>query len=463
MSSSAVPSTGSSSAPISFSGLASGLNTSAIITALMSVERLPVNHLTAQQEKLQAGQTLLQGLRSSLQGLVFAAAEFGLPSLFEGTQSVTSSDPTRVAAATTTGAGVGGYEVEVKRLANSAQRTFTFKSPAAEDAITVDGREYKLKAGGTTKELAEKVNADGKATVYAAALDSETVVFSTRATGATGAEFIKVTDPGGALTEKAGTAKEGKSAEYTVDGVAGTSTTNTVTSAIPGVTLTLTGLTTTGPVTIDVQAPGPSASGIEAQVQAFVKSYNTVVESIQKQLTTKPLQNPQSAAESATGMLFGDGELSSLLTRMRQTMYQPIAGLPAEMASPLNIGLGTGGGSGGQSSVQGLIKLDSTKLANAIKANPEGVEKMLQQWSKGLEHTVNAVVEPGGTLDSRISGEGNQISELKVRIVTMNEMLAVRQKALQRTYSQLEGVISRNSAQVTWLAGQSEQLTKSGL
>ena len=198
-------------------------------------------------------------------------------------------------------------------------------------------------------------------------------------------------------------------------------------------------------------------------MQAFVKSYNTVVESIQKQLTTKPLQNPQSAAESATGMLFGDGELSSLLTRMRQTMYQPIAGLPAEMASPLNIGLGTGGGSGGQSSVQGLIKLDSTKLANAIKANPEGVEKMLQQWSKGLEHTVNAVVEPGGTLDSRISGEGNQISELKVRIATMNEMLAVRQKALQRTYSQLEGVISRNSAQVTWLAGQSEQLTKSGL
>ncbi len=54
-------------------------------------------------------------------------------------------------------------------------------------------------------------------------------MLSNRATGNTGSEFIKVSDPGGALTEEAGTAKEGKNAEFTVDGVAGTSSSNTVT------------------------------------------------------------------------------------------------------------------------------------------------------------------------------------------------------------------------------------------
>ncbi len=98
------------------------------------------------------------------------------------------------------------------------------------------------------------------------------MVLSTRETGATGAGFIAVTDPGGTLVEQAGLAKEGQNAEYTIDGVAGSSASNKLTSAIPGVTLELKALTTTtGPVTVDVQPPGPSASKIVAQVQAFVK------------------------------------------------------------------------------------------------------------------------------------------------------------------------------------------------
>jgi len=464
MSTPSIGTTGSTgSSPISFSGLASGLNTSAIISALMTAERQPVTRMVGEQEKLQAEQQQLQGLQSSLQALSFAAAEFSLPSLFESAQSVTSSEPSRVSAATTSGAGVGGYEVEVKQLADAAQRTFTFKAPAAEDTITIDGHEYKLAAGASAKELASKVNSDSKATVYAAVLDSETIVFSSRTTGATEGEFIKVTDPGGALTEKAGTAKAGKNAEYTVDGVAGTATSNTVTTAIPGVTLTLSGLTTTGPVTIDVQAPGPSTSAIEAQVQAFVKAYNSTVEAIQKQLTTKPVANPQNATEAAVGRLFGDQELSSLLSRMRVSMYEPIKGLPAEMASPEDIGLSTGATGTEQSAVEGLLKLNPEKLASAVKANPAEAQKMLQSWAGNLQTMINGASEPGGTLEARISGDTSQVSELKIRIDAMNEILAVRQKSLEATYAELEGVISQNTAKISWLTNQSEQLNKSGL
>ncbi len=450
--------------PITISGLASGLNTSSIISALMAVERQPLTRLTNEQSKLSGEQQTLQGVQSSLRQLALTASEFSLPSLFETSQTVSSSEPLRVGATTTSGAGIGGHEVQVTQLANSAQRSFTFTSPTAEDTISIDEHSYTLKAGGTAKELASAINSDSSSTVYAAVLESGTVVLSTRATGSTGEEFIKVSDPGGALSEKAGTAKEGKNAEFTVDGVAGSASSNTITEAIPGVTLTLNGLTSTGPVTINVQPPGASVSNVEAQVQSFIKLYNSTVETIQKELTTKPIAKAKSTSEFATGSLFGDLELESLLAHMRQTMYEPIAGLPTEMSSPADIGIGTGAASGGsasQSSIEGLLKLDSNKLAEAVHNNPAGVEQMLQGWSQSLQSAVNAVAEPGGSLEARINGDSHQTSELNTQINNMNEMLAQREKALQTTYAQLEAALSRNSSQAAWLASQAESLANS--
>ncbi len=459
MSTSSLSVNSTSGSPLSVSGLASGLDTTAIINALLSAEKEPITHLTQQQERLQGQQSLLQGIQTGLQKLEYAISEFALPSLYETSQTVTSSEPLRISAAPSSGAGIGGYEVEVKQLANSAQRTFTYTTPTAEGTVSIDGHEYTLKAGETAAEFASKVNSDGAATVYAAVVGSE-IVFSDRTTGATGTEFIKVS--GAALAEKAGSAKEGKDAEFTVDGVAGTASSNVVTTAIAGVTLTLNGLTSTGPVTIDVQPPGLNTSTFEAKVQSFVTLYNSTVESIQKQLTTKP---PTTPGSEATGSLFGDRELSSLLSTMRQTMYEPIAGLAATMSSPASIGLSTGvaTGTSSQSSLEGKLTLEPSKFASALAANPAGVKEMLQKWSLSLQNVVRQSAEPGGVLESRINGDGTEISELKSRIATMNEMLAVRQKALEQTYAALEGIISKNSAQSSWLTNQTEQLNKSGL
>ncbi len=267
----------STGSPVTVSGLASGLDTSSIISALMAAERQPLTRLTNEQHALQAKQQQIQSVQSSLQQLALSASEFELPSLFEGSQTASSSEPARVGAAVVAGAAIGGYEVEVTQLASSAQRSFAFASPTAEDTLSIDGRSYTLKAGETAKELASAINSDGSATVYAAVLQNGALALSTRATGATGAEFIKVSDPGGALTEVAGSAREGRNAEYKLDGVAASSNSNTVVDAIPGVTLMLLGLTGTSPVTVDVQPPGASVSAVEGQVQAFVKLYNSTV------------------------------------------------------------------------------------------------------------------------------------------------------------------------------------------
>ncbi len=454
-----IVSSSTAGAPISFNGLSSGLNTGEIISALLGVERAPITHLTDEQVTLEGQRTQLQSIQSSLTQLTFDAQELGSPTLFNTSQAVSSSEPTRIAATATAGAAVGGYEVNVTQLANSGQRTFTFKSPAAAETVTIDGKEIEVAAGATIEDVVKAINSDSTATVYAAAIGKETVVLSTRETGATGAGFIALADPGGTLVEQAGLAKEGQNAQYTVDGVAGSSASNKLTGAIPGVTLELKALTTTtGPVTVDVQPPGPSVSAIVTQVQAFVTLYNSTVATINKQLTTKPLTNPQSAAELQTGTLFGDFELGNLLNGMRQSIYEPGKELPAEMSSLANIGISTGAPTGNttpsQTTLEGQLTVNTAQLESAIQANPAGVEKMLQSFSKGFEGLLNANAGPGGSMEARLTGDTAQTSELSARITNMNEMLAIRQKTLESEFAAMEKVMAQSQSQSAWLNAQ---------
>jgi flagellar hook-associated protein 2 len=449
----------SSSAPINVTGLGSGLNTTEIVNALINAERKPITELTDQETTLQAQQTQLRSIQSSLQQLAFSAADLSSPALFNTTQAVTSSNPTQITALTTEGAGVGGYQVNVTQLANSAQRTFTYTSPASADTLTIDGQEITVKTGETAQELVNAINSNSKATVYAAALEGGTIVLSDRTTGNTGTEFIKVADPGAALVEKAGTAKEGKDAEYTVDGVAGTSGSNTVSNAIAGVTLTLGALTTTsGPVTINVGAPAPSTSAITAQVESFVKLYNSTIGAMHNQLTTKPPANPTSESELGTGTLFGDIELTELVNNMRQAIYSPVEGLGAEMSSLANIGVSTGIASGAatpsQTAVEGDLTVNSTELAKAIQTNPAGVEQMLDRWGQSFQKLIDANAEPGGAIETRITGESTRVAEMGEQITTMNELLAVRQKSLQSEYLAMEKAVQESQSQGTWLTSQ---------
>ncbi|HEY3760040.1 MAG TPA: flagellar filament capping protein FliD [Solirubrobacteraceae bacterium] len=452
-------------APLNITGLESGLNTSEIITALLAVERAPITRLTNQETTLEGQREQLQSIQSSLSKLAFAAQELGSPTLFHDTQTVSSSNTNQVTATSSSGAAIGGYELEVTQLANSAQRTFTFKAPENAETLTIDGEEISVAAGESIQSLANTINSDSKATVYAVAVNGETLVLSTRATGAS-EEFIKVSSPGGSLTEQAGLAKAGRNAEYSVDGVAASSMTNTVTSAVPGVTLNLLALTTTtGPVTIDVQAPAPSASAITAQVQSFVTLYNSTIGAIQKQLNTKPPTSPQTAAELKTGTLFGDFDLSNALSGMRQSIYEPIAEQPAELSSLAAIGISTGAPSGtatySQSSVEGQLQLNTAQLEAAVQSNPAGVQQMLQKWAKSFEGAVNTVAGPGAALELRVTGDSSQVSEMANRITTMNELLTVRQKTLEEEYEAMEKAIAKSKAEGEYLTQQLAELNSS--
>ncbi len=166
-----------------------------------------------------------------------------------------------------------------------------------------------------------------------------------------------------------------------------------------------------------------------------------------------------------SGTLFGDSDLMGLLNSMRESLYEPIAGQPAEMSSLADIGVNTGPPSGtatySQSSVEGQLQLNTAQLEAAIQANPSGVQQMLQGWAKGFQQNVNLESGPGGALATRIEGDSTQVSQLASRIDTMNEMLAVRQKSLQEQYAAMEVAISRSKAEGEYLTEQLAALESS--
>jgi flagellar hook-associated protein 2 len=444
------------SSPLQITGLASGLDTNSIISALIAIDKQPITALQNQSSGLSATNTQLSSVQTALQQLSASAKALGSASLFTNSQTATSTNSTLVSATATTGTGavIGSYQVGVTNLASSAQRTFSFTSPTAADTVTIDGQQVSLNANASAQDLVNAVNSNSNLDVWATATDSGTVVFSNRATGDTGTNYIQVSDTSGSLTEQTALAQQGTNAQYTINGVAHSSASDTITNGIAGVTLSLNGLTTTsGTVTVNVSPPAPNSQSIQTAVQAFVTSYNQVISQIQTQLSTHP-----SKSDPTVGTLFGDPALRDVLNNMRQAMYASGSGLPQSMSSMLNIGVSTGAASGSalpsQNAINGDLSLDAATLTRALTSNPGGVAAMLKSWSQSFSGIVDTESQVGGTLDTRIQGDNRQISDISSRIQTMQETLNAKQTALQAQFAALEATLSQNQSTASWLTSQ---------
>lgn len=468
---------------MSIGGLASGLDTTTIIAQLMALEKRPRILLDNKQVLIETRQNLLKDFQTKVRALQTAAADLRSVTLFAQKQAVESSDPTKVSASSTSGAGVGGYQVEVTQLANAAQRTYAYAPPAADGTVTIGGHATTVRAGMTAQELATAINTDRDATVYAAATATGTIVLSERRTGDTGGRFITLADASGSLTEDVARARDGRDALYTVDGVAGRSSTNVITDAVAGVTLTLRALTTTsGPVTVNVGAPGADTDAITRKLQAFVDLYNTTVDAIRAKLDERTVPDSRSKQDIANGVadsrtstqmkagtLFGDRQLNAMLTSLRQVIYTPVRGATAPMDSLAALGISTGATSATTSkdSLAGRLTLDTTRLAEVLASDPNGVRELLSGvggvggWARGFEDITNEAAKSDGIIGTRITGADDELRALKSQMAQMDERLAVKEKALNRQFAALEVAMSKSQSQSAWLTGQLAGLSNS--
>src|SRR3712207_4533251 len=106
-------------------GLSSGLDTEAIVSQLMAIERQPRNRLERRQAAVQARQDALRDISTKLKTLKSAAQALSSAGSWAPTQSITTSDAARVGARMVGSATPGTYDVEVQQVATTASRTFS--------------------------------------------------------------------------------------------------------------------------------------------------------------------------------------------------------------------------------------------------------------------------------------------------------------------------------------------------
>lgn len=468
-------------------GLASGLDTAAVVDRLMQLERRPLDRLSARQRAEEARRQALADVRSRLQALASAVAALRSPSSWAEVQAVASSDPTRVTAVRTAGAAPGAYAVAVSALASADQvrQAAGGASQASADGtldITVDGAtvSVEIAAGDDLDAIAAKINAASGSPVYATVVSGR-LYLSGKETGASKTIAVAST----ALADELGLSDATRApsdhtivasdASIAVNGTSFLSPSNTVATAIPGLVLQLHATTAAdSPVTISVGAPQADREAVREQVKAFVDAYNAAVSFLSGKLAER-----RSARDPAQGVLAGEAGLMVLLGRLRQAVVDVVDPPPGSgsLSSLAEVGVSTGAATGSgavdQEAVAGRLVLDSTKLEEALGAALADVRGLFTATAgtyqgDGVAVRLQAILDPWLSgddtspplLQARIDGQQATLDALARRRAELERRLADRERALREQFAALEALLQQAQSQGAWLSAQLAQLTR---
>ena len=146
---------------ISFSGLASGMDTSSWIEALVSIKQQSVTNLQTKQTKVQVSKSVLDTVKSSVSSLRTSVekltdAKFGGSFDLFAKNTVTTSNKNVVTASVTSDAARQSLDIVVNKLATSTTATSSFNSMINEDTV------FNKLSSGNAKEGNFSVFVDGK-------------------------------------------------------------------------------------------------------------------------------------------------------------------------------------------------------------------------------------------------------------------------------------------------------------
>jgi flagellar hook-associated protein 2 len=448
-------------AGIQMSGLVSGLDTASIIDQLMAVEKLPRTKITLNQDATTKRQGLLQDISSKLTSLKYANDDLKSALSWLDTQTVESGDTTKFTVTRTAGAATGGYDVAVNQLATAARQTFTFASPAGDGTIEIgnpDGSSrssIQLKAGATIDDAVSAINGDAKANVYAVNVNGN-LVLSAKTTGDKSGFTVAGSGIGTQTEDVAGL-----NAKVTINGTAYERQSNTITDALPGLSITLKGKTNgTDTVGLTVGAPGPDKDKIVAKVKAFVTAYNDLVTAARADVGEEKVVNATTTADVQKGTLFNDTGLSTMLSQFRTTLSDSVAGLTG-LKSMADLGVTTGAASAtiNQDSLDGKLTLDETKLRSALDSDPNGVRKLLggTTGTDGFSQAFNKILSTyqgsGGLIQARIKSASSDLTDLATKLTNFDARMDAKQALLQKQFTAMEQALSASNAAGTSLAG----------
>jgi flagellar hook-associated protein 2 len=225
-------------------------------------------------------------------------------------------------------------------------------------------------------------------------------------------------------------AVQGTNASLTVDGVPIQSASNTVTGAIPGVTLDLLGAAPGSPISLTVAS---DASAVSIAINQFVSDYNTALGLVTTQFSVDKSTNSQ-------GVLGTDPTVVSLQSTLEQALNYvntPATGTTTvSMLSDLGITANKD---------TGALSVDSATLDNALTNNPSDVQNFfegaaLNGFANFAYNQLNAYTSPAnGAFKVDLSSNAATYASLTSQINDFEAgYIASQQSVLNAEFSRAE-------------------------
>ncbi len=447
---------------VAVTGTGSGLDIDGLVASLVAAEQVPAEaRLNAREAGITSLSTSLSSAKAAITDFEAASNKLALASTFSQF-TASSSDTTKATISATSSASLGSYQLEVTNLASAqtlASGTFTATSDAlGTGTLTIaigtpsySGSTYSSfsqtssvditidSSNNTLAGVRDAINNAG-AGVNASILkngDNYQLLLVSEETGLSNSMSISISgDSVGGDTDNDGLSQlafnssgsqltqyaAGANANFSINGLAVSSASNTVTNIIDGVTLNLLSATSSA-ITIDVKT---DTDTIVADVQAFVDKYNAYA-SLFKDLTK------YDATTGTAGALQGDSTARAVMSQIRSELGRSVTGLTGSYRSLADVGITI--------DKSGVMSFTQSTFKTAFAAAPadvtgvfakttvsgtavEGVAEKLETLMEGF------LVSTTGLFDSRINSLNTQLTA----ITDDRADLARRMQSLESRY-----------------------------
>ncbi len=248
-------------------------------------------------------------------------------------------------------------------------------------------------------------------------------------TSADGSTPFTISEPAFGFSQ----AVQGADAQFTVDGVPLTSASNTVTTAISGVTMNLTGVTSSSaPATLAVTA---DSSTIGTAITQFVADYNTAIKLVNSQFT-------YSSGTSSQGALGADPTMRSLQNAMLSVLnyvHTPAVGVTT-VPTLTSLGIST--------NTDGTLSVDTSTLSSALVNNASDVQNFfmgsaLNGFASQVTSALSSFTQAGnGAFSVELNSLNSTNNGLTDQINNYENIYIANQKTLLTTmYSNAEAAL----------------------
>ncbi|MEJ3595223.1 MULTISPECIES: flagellar filament capping protein FliD [Pseudomonas] len=428
-------------------GVGSGFDTIGIVKALVDAEKAPKqSQITAQQKDTTIQLSAVGTVKASLESYRTAIAKLNSVSSFNGLTA--SSTDEKISKVTIDDkASSGKYALNVTQLATSSKITSkvfeggasaSVNSSEQDQTLTIsqsgDSYDVKIPAGATMQQTRDAINTQLQSKGISANVltdaNGSRLVIGSQTTGK-GTDITISGDSELATGYSAG--KPPVNAEYTIDDIAMESSSNTVTSAISGVTLEL---LDTKASTITVAS---NTDTLKTSVQSFVTAYNALLTSINTQTKVTATGD---AATTTSGALTGDASMRQLVNSLRGELLQNSG--TSSVGNLAQMGIST-------DQKTGLLTLDDTKWKAAV-ATPNGAIEIAKVFTGDtglitrMTKATESYVGSSGLLATRATDLNTKLTDLTTQQADLDRRMESMKTTLTAKYTAMDGLIAKINA-----------------